>query len=98
VACQLAVGESGANLSSPLRSYAGTSGEVAEFTSRWKFVSARRELRSRALLRELGVATLDVLRDPFLADRLTRDPGRERTLLALLDDIDRHLEPRAAAD
>jgi hypothetical protein len=61
-------------------------------------VCARRELRSRALLRELEVATLDVLRDPFLADRLTRDPGRERTLLALLDDIDRHLEPRAAAD
>jgi hypothetical protein len=55
------------------------------------------ELRSRRLLQELQVATLDAFRDPFLADRLARDPRRERTLTALLDDIDRHLERRPAA-
>src|SRR6185436_3906340 len=35
------------------------------------------ELRSRQLLEELQAATADALRDPFLADRLTRDPRRE---------------------
>ena len=55
-------------------------------------------LRSRQLLEELQLATLDALRDPFLADRLTRDRRRERNLLTLLDEIDRHLEHRPAAD
>jgi hypothetical protein len=56
------------------------------------------ELRSRQLLEALQMATADALRDPFLADRLTRDPRRERTLLALLDEIDEHLGHRPAAD
>jgi len=56
------------------------------------------ELRSRRLLQELQVATRDAFRDPFLADRLARDPRRERTVTALLDDIDRHLGRRPAAD
>jgi hypothetical protein len=44
------------------------------------------------------VATRAAFRNPFLADRLARDPRRERTATALLDDIDRHLERRPAAD
>jgi hypothetical protein len=56
------------------------------------------DLRSRQLLEQLQLATLDALRDPFLADRLTRDPKRERTLLVLLDEIDEHLGHRPAAD
>jgi hypothetical protein len=56
------------------------------------------DLRSRQLLEQLQLATLDALHDPFLADRLTRDPRRERTLLTLLDEIDAHLGHRPAAD
>jgi hypothetical protein len=50
------------------------------------------DLRSRELLQRLQVATVDAMRDPFLADRLARGPRREQDLLSLLDQVDNHLE------
>ncbi len=60
------------------------------------------DLRSRELLQRLQVATTDAMRDPFLADRLSRGPRDEQDLLTLLDQVDRHLGrlpggPRTAA-
>lgn len=49
------------------------------------------DLHSRELLRRLQVATTDALRDPFLADRLSRGRRDEQDLLSLLDQVDRHL-------
>ncbi len=49
------------------------------------------DLRSRELLQRLQVATIDAMRDPFLADRLSRGPRDEQDLLSLLDQVDRHL-------
>ena len=55
------------------------------------------DVRSRELLQRLQVATTDAMRDPFLADRLSRGPRDEQDLLSLLDQVDRHLGQLPAA-
>jgi hypothetical protein len=63
----------------------------AEIAERRADLCTSNDLRSRELLERLQVATVDALRDPFLADRLARGPRDERRLLVLLDQIDQHL-------
>ncbi len=53
--------------------------------------SRSNDQRSRELLQRLQVATVDAMRDPFLADRLARGPRDGQSLLVLLDQIDDHL-------
>jgi hypothetical protein len=64
----------------------------AEVAERRADMSLAADLRSRELLQRLQVATVDAMRDPFLADRLARGPRHEQDLLSLLDQVDRHLE------
>jgi hypothetical protein len=68
----------------------------AEIAERRADICTSNDLRSRELLQRLQVATVDAMRDPFLADRLARAPRDEQSLLVLLDQIDEHL--RSAPD
>ena len=63
----------------------------AELAARRAEESRTNDARSRELLQRLQTATIDAMRDPFLADRLARGPRDERSLLVLLDQIDEHL-------
>jgi hypothetical protein len=69
----------------------------AERAGRRADALASDDQRSRDLLHRLQVATADAMRDPFLADRLTRGPRDEQDLLSLLKQIDLHLGNLPAA-
>jgi hypothetical protein len=91
VGCLAMVAVRDADLLWDVRKDAAIARGDAELAQRRADTCRADDLRSRELLHRLQVATTDAMRDPFLADRLSRGPRDERDLLSLLDEIDRHL-------